>query len=665
MRFFRYIVFSCFFLFSTQFIFSIEIEIQKSQQAQKSDEIFYFLEDNQFNPQKQLLTNSQSTLFPYNIIVSNNPTEKKIANRKLIVVFPQEIVTNYIPQILSFIELIQSKEWDYAIEILFSANDTTTNPISTNKYSFAGTDTYINSLKNTDTVASILISPQENTSFTSNFSLLEDMIKISPSGEVTENVNRLVELGFFSTIINSMADADVTYYMEGVLLSFHRLNIIKGSPLIGNWLNNDIPSIAVDINKTNAHKIFAMLQSLLVEFPNNDFSNIDVNYGFFEFFSLTFFISETMYLIVFLCSAAVILFIFCHLSFIKGVHKNIHKKELAKTWYIFPIIIVFTTGILFLSQLIVSSFNIDNSKFQLFSLIAKLTYTILFALLLSSLRYLLKLPLTGFIYAYMLSINAAFNILLFSLIEITLMPLFIFQYLIIQASQKVRKLGPIIVCYILMFFPFIPFIINFANSNAIFQLNDIINAGLGTNLLIAFFMLPFQIMTIRILIRLKIWGTRIKFNYKNLYIKLGILVLVLLLFTGLTFYFSQTIPNAIETSEQNTIQEDSFEIHETSVDKYGNVENTLTIKTDEKILHYSIELYSRKPIPIYSANYPFDIMNKPLTAVFTLDDNPPNPLQLTFLSSSKDSIRYSLVALVNTPNGIEKIAINRVFEARE
>lgn len=662
MRLFRFFGFSCIFLFFTQFLCSTETEIQKSQQALQSDEIYTILSENSFNPTIQLLENTKSKKFPYNILVTNTPSESPL-DKKLVIVFPQEIVIEYIPQIMSFLEIVQKLPHNYFIDVLFSANDIPMQEVDS--YSFAGSKTYINSLSSKENVASVIISPETLTSFTSNITLFEDIVRISPSGLLSDNKNKLVNLGFFSTIINSMAKAKVSYYMEGVLLSFHRLNLIKGDPLVGVWLENEIPTLAVDINKTNNHKIFSMLNLLLEEFTENDFTEIDVNYGFFEFFSHTFFMSETMYLVLFLIAAATVLFIFCHISFLKGPHKNIHKKELSRTWYLFPLLLVFTTLLLFLSQLIVNAITGNSPNLGFFSLIAKLILTILFLVLLSSLRYLVKMPITGFIYAYMLSISAAFNVLLFSLVEITLMPLFITQYIIIQASQKARKVGPIIISCILMLFPFLPFIMNFANSNAILQLSDVINANIGTNLLISFFMLPFLIMVIRILIRMKVWTTHLKFKRKNFIIKICIVIALIILFTVFCFSYVQFSKNELVITENENITLDSFEIELNAREQFGNTAHSLNINTGENINRYIIEIESTNPIPIYSANYPFDIMQKPLTAVFVLDENPPNPLQLEFLTNGKEELTCTITALINTSTGLQEITFDQIIEAQK
>ncbi len=662
MRFLRTIAYACLFLLFSQILFAQENEIKKSTQALKSDELYRIFLKNNSNPQKQLLENTQSEEFPYNIIINNEVAEQDTNEIKLTIVFPQEIVIDYIPQILSLIEFIKENNVTYSVEILFSANDIIDSEKDYTKNSFAGTTTYIQNLTDTSKTATILISPETTNSITTNISLLEDYVKFSPTGMDANNTNELVEFGFFSAIINSMAKADVSYFIEGVLLSLHRLNLIKGDLQVGKWLSNDIPAVAVYINKTNNHKIFAMLESLLTEFNANVFKNTDLNYGYLEIFSVTFFVKEIAYLLMFILCVAITLFIFCHISFINGAHKNIHKQEIARTWYLLPIIVIATTLILFLSQAIVLTMVQSNSSSMLFPFILKIIYTILIALLFSSLRHIFKFPITGFIYAYMLSISAVFNIILFSIVEITLMPLFIIQYLIVQASQKVRKGIVLIICYVLMFLPFVPFIINLAHSNTILQLTNITNAHIAVNILIAFFMLPFQLMTIRIFIRLKLWTTKLKFNLKTMIIRLSIVFFMVILLTIMLIVTKrEPIREQNFTQYLNNTGIITTNIH--SQEKYGNISHTLSLETNEKIIRYSIELYSNTTLPIYTANYPFEILEKPNTAIFTLDENPPNPFVLEFLSDGKNDIICKITTWIEINSTPQKIYIEKTIEA--
>ena len=666
MKFLRALLFSCIFLFFSQLVFCQEFEIQKSAQALKSDEIFAILANNDYNPQKQLLENTLSEQYPYNIILSNDFSIDSKIEKKLIIVIPQEIVHKYIPQMFSLIEYIKTSHLDFSVDIALTANDYNYYEHENyNRNIFEGSSTYIQNLTSISNTAAIIVSPQTLETITTDIGLLNDFVKLSISGNNTKNKNEIVQLGFFSTIINSMAKADVSYYIEGVLLSLHKLNLIKGDLRLGTWLENDIPAVSVSINDSNSHKIFALLQSVLEEFPTSDFSNVDVNYGFLDIFSIRFFINETVYLWLFIITVTVILFLFSHVSFINGAHKNIHKKEIAETWYLAPIIIICTTLVLFLSQTIVFALVPFSSEYMLLAFIAKMLFTILIALLLSSLKYIFKFPITGFIYAYIGSISAACNIILFSLIEITLLPLFLIQFLIVQASQKVRNVKILIIYYIAMMFPFIPFIINSASSNEILQLESVTNAGIGINTLIAIVMLPFQIMTIRIFIRLKIWTTKLKFNPKKFITGLSILVFCLIVVTIVLIVVTKAPQIESSTKLLDTENAELIAITTHNTEKYGNISHTITLKTDEKVAKYEIELYSDTTLPIYSANYPFDILEKPHTAIFTLSENPPNPLIVEFLSAGKSDIICSITAWIDKNSVLEKVYFEKTIEAEK
>ncbi len=665
MRFLRLFSFFALFSFVTAPLYTQNVASQKSYEAQVSDELFATLTNQGLSPIIQPLENALSTDFPYNIIVEYNKNVE--SNRKLVLVFPQSNDL-YIDNIVALTSYIQESNIDYAIDILFSANE-----ISVfNQYAIdssqsyhapAGSSTYINNNLLDKNIATVIISHDETKKDSSsfvNFPLFSSPVEITPGGVNSIGESTVIPLSFFSTVIDSFVKANVSYTIKGYFLSLYQLNLISDDYIIGNWLENSIPTVHLHISDSNNDSVFKMLNTLLSEFPKTNFENQDTNYSFVQFFSRTFFVSERLLLLFILLVTTTVLFGFINFSFIKGAHKHIHKNELKKTWYLIPIIVIATGCSLFVSQIIVQALIPNDPTLALFSFAVKILFSILFMLLFSHLQYAAKLPLTGFIYAYTLSISAIVNIIIFSILEITLAPLFVGQYIIVQISQRMRKVVPIILSFLLMIVPYFPLVFNIVSANDILNVESIMNAHFGMNILLACFMLPWQIMVIRILTRLKVWGMRHKISKEKILKQSIVIICIIAFLTLVTVIITKIVTD--DNNAQAISNTGNITLTSESTEQFGNILHNLEISSQSTLLKCIVEVESENTIAIYDANYPYDILSKPFTAIFTLEDHPPNPLVLSFITEPKTNSICRITAWVLSENIVQKVDTEYVLQ---
>lgn len=638
-------------------------EIQKSFEAKQSDELYEIFQKEGFNPQKQLLQGSFSQDFPYNIIIrkeANNDSEKKLA-----IVFARQNFQLFLDDYIEFIRYVQSQTFPYAIDIVFTANDQ--NDTAENirlqtglMYKPEGSTTYAENLGVNENVAALIIMPGTNTAGTGvSFSLIDEIIAITPGGITSAGTTEIVSLGFFQALINSFTKSNVVYTIRGYFLSLYRLGLTAGSPLVGTWLDFDIPSVLLDMTQSNSANVFKMIYTLLDEYAFADITNTDVHYSLMNVFSHVFFVSGRLYIIFLLLFTAIVLFGFCNLSFVRGKHKHIHRKEFLKTWYLIPLIILCTGFFLFVSQTIIQKIMIEYNSFPIFAFFAKIILALLFLFLFSFLQFTVKLPITGFIYAYILSISGLINIIIFATLEITLIPFFVLQYFIIRISQRLRKLVPIMLCLILMVLPYIPFIISLNSLDYSFVAEFIIHANFGINILMACFLLPFEIMAIRIFIRLKLWAMRLKTS------PIKILKQVLIIFVSIVFlcfliiiisnYLHSTQVNSLSPNNSQISLNDSISVTASHTLYFENNVQTLEITSQYDIVRCIIEISADNPLPVFDANYPYNILEKPFTAVFDLSDYPPEPLILTFTTQAMQKSTCTGTAWIQTDEGIKQV----------
>ena len=113
-----------------------------------------------------------------------------------------------------------------------------------------------------------------------------------------------------------------------------------------------------------------------------------------------------------------------------------------------------------------------------------------------------RMPLSQVIYGYLLTLVSVMNIFIFSSIDLILLAVFIFEFIIIYFARFAHKTTSLFVVILIMLIPFVPFAINiweYASTQTLFNL---VNTDFIGNLLYACILVPFQIMWLRIFIRI-------------------------------------------------------------------------------------------------------------------------------------------------------------------
>ena len=79
---------------------------------------------------------------------------------------------------------------------------------------------------------------------------------------------------------------------------------------------------------------------------------------------------------------------------------------------------------------------------------------------------------------------------------------------------------------------------------------------------------------------------------------------------------------------------------------FDKQEIDLNLKSTNDIIKYEISISSPSLIPIYDANFPYDVMTERGTAIFNLDEFPPENLTLSFSASNKYTLQIKIIAFV-------------------
>lgn len=597
-----------------------------------SDNLFSLLSESGIETEIQLLSDSLSEDFPYSILFSSQTTNQYPLH-KLCVIIPQKTAILLEEELVDFIKKIQNTKTPYYVDILLSADDYSPIPQSVLPYTPAGSATYIENLDTTEYTAAIVISDGIEPELSE-----KTTISFSTKGKSTPP-------NFVKRIMDSFTTSQTKYVINSSLLAFYRLGIINSDEILSYLLNQDIPTM----HFTPTTNIFTGIENFIYNQPPVDNENWDSQYFFTSLFGKPIFVSENILIFVVLLAIAIGLFLICF-SFLFGKTAFSRKKEFTRTAILVPLIIIILFASLSLGQVLIKIIIPQYNDYPITVSILKLLITISLYLIFARVRFFLKFPQTTYIYGFLLTLVTFTNIFIFSLCDLSFFFFFFGAYIIAYLSRAVTKIPLLSLALLTMLIIFLP--IFFTDFESLKQILDFVNnATVIHNFFIALFITPFVLLIIKILVLEKLYKNNKLSDYKKLLKQLVILVSV---FAGLII-FSYIIELVITKTQPNaknilTITQDNENNYFTDAVSekiiFEKKEITLSLKSNSEIIKYIIYISSPILIPIYDANFPYDVMTERNTAIFNLDEYPPKDFLLNFSASIKYPITINILAYV-------------------
>ena len=602
------------------------------QQKSISDSLLSSLSESEIETEIQLLSNSQSESFPFSIIYSSQTTNKYPLH-KLCVIIPQNTAFLLKSEIIEFIKKLEKDKTPYYVDIVLTADDYSPIPEDILPTIPAGTATFIENLDTNEYTSAIVISGGLNPE-------LQERTKIEFS---TKGIS--TPPNFVKRIMDSFGKSQTKYSLNSSLLAFYRLGIIDSDEVLSYLLNAQIPAIQF----LPSENIFDGIEYFIYNEIPVDNENWDSQYFFTNLFGNPIFVTENILVFVVLLAIAIGLFLICF-SFLFGQTAFSRKKEFAKTAILVPIIAIILFASLSLGQVLIKFIIPQYNNYPITVSILKLLITISLYLIFARVRFLLKFPQTTYIYGFLLTLISFVNIFIFSLCDLSFFFFFFGAYVITYLSRAVKKtllLSFALIAIVIIFVPI--FFTDFESLKQI--LSFVNNATVIHNIFIALFLTPFVLMVIRILVLEKLYKNNKLSNYKKLIKQLAILVSIfasLIIFTSvIELIITKTQPNA--KNILTITQDDNTDFFETKILEkviFEKKEIDLSLQSNSEIIKYEISITSPILIPIYDANFPYDVMTERNTAIFNLDEYPPKDFTLSFSASNKYPITIDILAYV-------------------
>ncbi len=609
-------------------------------------QLFDFLEKKGFEPQAQLLTAGGSNNLPYNIIVNFSPKdiENEIkTSENLIILFNIDEVWDIRDNICSVLESL--REQNYYSTAVFCYGSRLNIPRENIIY---GSEVFARSL-NSDGNSHVYIF-NLNSSKNSIISgsnghhspswMLKDMFDAYSSAKLTDG------LPFYYI----SQTAEFSFATDKTYLSF---------------LNYDIPCILGNIKE--AEKIDSVAKSIISSFEESSIKPDDSHTFMFRIFGKRVWLSEFR-----IINAIIIIVVlgFLLLFFIGFINKNIKREfwqEISTIWYALPIIYILSYCGFFagkgLYSLFVKAGSQNYTVYGFFILQLAIATLFVSAFYMANLTFQKKYTTRSL--DFLLLIDTFINLVIFTLIDISLFPIFLMIFVIALISFIFRRNWIHIILFVFLVIPFIPYI------NSLFEVSDkeslhmLLVKSNTFPFLVSLVLLPVYLMWLRILNSMKKRYAKKKI-YASVLSAMYLFIILMLIIVNKIFYSGKKFEAKqidVITADSSLQQQMDFEINWSDKAIFDDTIRSISISSKMLPVYISVKVTGQNPV-LYSENDFINLTsqddNDKTTAEFVLPLYPPKNLVFNFgtdLSDQKlmveeiifneeDNVYYSLTKSV-------------------
>ena len=602
-----------FFSILLNYSFSVFSQDKSLNGQDLCDSMFNYIEKNGFKPELQPLVSGGTNLLPYNIIVKFTPKDT-VSDYNFILFFYMEDAWQNREIITAALNELSKQQYNSTVVLCYG------NRNSLNKENIIyGADIFVQSLDTNTSNSAVLLdlSSGKNQIITGSNKkhspswMLKDMFDAYSNAKITDGL----------PLIFISQTADFTFSPDRAFLAF---------------LNADIPCISAGIKDTTraTDVILAFINSYET---SKDQSN-DSHTFMFRFFGKRIWLSEIRLikiLIVFHILSILLLF---SMSFINKNLKVEFWQEIRANWYVIPVIFTLTLAGLFAGK-------------GLYKLFARSTYTafgfvivqIMISMLLVSLFFMLNLSLlkkyTTRSLDFLLLLDTFINLTIFTLLDISLFPIFMFIYLVSVISFIFRRNWIHIILFIFLIVPFVPYINSLFNTSDIESLHNLLIKSPAQPFLLSFILLPVYQMLLRMFNAFKKYYTQKKF-YAILIGATYIGIFIILLLLNRIFYSqkkdkTQMLQMQLLTA-QNTLPDKDFYLSYKDQKIFSDTIRTVYIQSLQTPVYVSLQIQSddENTTPVLYSENEFNLLTQN-TVDFPLPLYPALNLEFNYGSDKK------------------------------
>ena len=615
---------------------------------QKSVYAEEYLAKKELDPQQYLIAPEYSGKFPYNIAVEIPASSEKLNTGaasidQVIFSFTQDFFIKSPEFIVSFIERTKSNNLPYICTILLTA-DEEKNVLKTDRAKVSAGEYYAERLYETDGTCALVITDED----------------YFPSQIRNADAGKKAPMWLVRAVLKSFNAQQKNVSIQQNILYQSKSGIFKTEERLAAFNKNDIMSAGFSLGHNEVD--LKILNAIENEIAVSGRQGGNTLYNVIPFRAFSVWINESLLTFIYLVSAAIALFTVCFSSFAYNAKNEAVFKDFSRTWFLTPAYLIL--GILFLSLFQWLFSATVNKPVLFFSL--KTVFTICVLFIVSAIQNFYKLRISLASISYQILILCALNIFIFAFIDLSLMFVFIIEYLIILLEGKSGRRITSFLVLILMIAVYVqPAASLYQNVNPD-KLSDLFITDISKNILFSFILVPVTFQWIRCIMIFNLKDNPLFIKLKSTFILEIILSAICSTIVFLLFISGISIVTRLWTKEshQNLISVTSGNGNEINIgystsDNFDLITHRLNISASEnhKILRCFITLKGTSN-PLYECNFNYTIKSA-TEAEIEIPDGAENEITLMFSSD------YGIPVTATMEFYILKDELNAVYETKE
>lgn len=623
-----------------------------------------FLTKNKIAVQKANLSLTGTDEFAYNIIIdipAGSELPKTVENKTfqgfnklqdntqfqefdqknlLIFDFTQEDAFIYKEELVSFIKELKELKLPFDISILLAALD---KPPINDYQAISGTMSFVSFLENTDNSAA----------FTIRFH------KSSRTAVLCGCRDSASPLWLTKLTIDSLSAEQIDFTYPHQILSLYRLGLLQSEWRMESFIKNNVPAITLAFTDKIG---FSVLKRIVSDYSPKGTGEWDSHYIFFpaHYPLKSFWITEHIFVIACVIVASICVFLLCCFSFVgKSAARN--KRDFMRFWHMIPFTILLSFFSLALGQVLTAHLPIFSSLNHFLQFGCKIIFSMIVISAMFAVQEHMRLPVAPFIYGYVISLVSIMNIFIFSAIDILFFVLFATEYIIIYLARASKRLVWLMFWTIMMFVPFLPYVYTLLKYCTIYELQIFAFSSPQGNFLLACAIFPFEIMWLRILLRLNIYVGSRGYNIKKIVKNASISTLVIvLIYVAAFFFMSRSIYKLKNISRRNRNyislsfeNKDSLSAKVTQSSFLGITSNHLSISSSTNPVKYNVRVVSGDNVPVYESSYAYNTNAQTNAVNFIIPDFPPKNITIDYAAADGIKAEITVTAFYRTDDPLK------------
>lgn len=590
-----------------------------------SDATSNFMKKAGFKTAKAPLSSALFADFPYNITLDLPSSAGDKSDWTIFLMTPQEDAYENRFFLIELINYFHAASFPFDIKVVLTAGDRQN--IAGNE-KMSGSEVFCKNIEGMQNAAAFVLS-----------------FDARNKTHVIPGSNGKISPYYFCRLLCDSMDRNSCPYSisGGIFLSLFKNNLLRNDAILSSLLSREIPAISLRLlPDKEAHA--SQINSI-----KDFFAGIDVqkcaewsqHYIPVSLFSKRYWIEEKSIIYSVMLFLAAAMFILADFAFIfrrRTKRLVVIKRRALRSNYL----------ILLTAIVVALSFYLGQGLARLFQSVGVRNPMVLFMIKLApaffivSTIYPLELGrhshLSTYHYEYILSISAILNIFIFSLFDISLFYLFAVEYLILALSRAFKSRLSLFIFIAIFITPYLPLVYSILIFSDGIKIYKLIFCGFKENLVLAFALVPFNLLWLRILARLKI---KAKDNKKRI---VGYVITSAFCFAGLSLFsgafifslnrifFTKIEPYHMKARVFNSekLERTSAQVYDTEY--YGGKIRRVEIVSSKDAERLSIIVNGKNANPVYFSVY--DTVSSEKSTEFLLPDNPPKKLTVMYTPDS-------------------------------